>query len=43
MDLGMSYQPGVVLIDRHGTVEESWTGYVDKATLNQLLVNLGRE
>jgi len=43
MDLGISYQPGVVLIDRHGIVEESWTGYVDKATLNQLLVNLGRE
>ena len=43
MDLGISYQPGIVLIDRHGAVEESWTGYVDKATLNQLLVNLGRE
>ena len=43
MDLAISYQPGIVLIDRHGAVEESWTGYVDKATLNQLLVNLGRE
>jgi hypothetical protein len=43
MDLTVFYQPGLVLIDRYGVVRKVWTGFVDKATLNQLLVNLGRE
>jgi hypothetical protein len=44
--------PQIVLIDRRGTIPDPdsaddrlrvWSGYVDKGTLNQALVNLGRE
>jgi hypothetical protein len=49
-ELGISYQPQIVLIDRYGIPSGEgddhwniWSGYVDKATLNQALVNLGRE
>jgi hypothetical protein len=41
--LNVDYQPQVTLIDRLGLRREVWSGYVDKGTLNQSLVNLGRD
>lgn len=41
--LNVSYPPELVLIDRSGIVRQVWTGYVDEGSLNQSLVNLGRE
>ncbi|OFW63354.1 MAG: hypothetical protein A2Y74_08890 [Actinobacteria bacterium RBG_13_63_9] len=41
--LDIEYQPQVTLIDRLGTRRQIWNGYVDKGTLNQSLVNLGRD
>jgi hypothetical protein len=40
--LEITYQPQLVLIDRHANKYKVWSGYVDKGTLNQSLVNLGR-
>ena len=40
--LAIDYQPEIVLIDRHGEKQNVWSGYVDKGTLNQTLLNLGR-
>ncbi len=40
--LEIDYPPHVVLLDRHGAVRSVWSGFVDKATLNQTLVALGR-
>jgi hypothetical protein len=40
--LKIDYQPEIVLIDRHGAVQKVWSGYVDKASVNQTLVTLGR-
>jgi len=40
--LSVNYPPEIHLIDRHGNEQWSWSGYVDKASLNQSLVNLGR-
>jgi hypothetical protein len=41
-ELGVDYPPHVVLIDRNGVVRTVWSGFVDKATLNQTLLTLGR-
>jgi hypothetical protein len=40
--LGVNYPPEIRLIDRHGNEQWAWSGYVDKASLNQSLINLGR-
>ncbi len=40
--LKITYQPQLVLIDRHANKYRVWSGYVDKGTLNQSLINLGR-
>jgi hypothetical protein len=40
--LKIDYQPEIVLIDRHGAVQKVWSGYVDKASVNQTLITLGR-
>jgi hypothetical protein len=40
--LKITYQPQLVLIDRNANKYMVWSGYVDKGTLNQSLVNLGR-
>ncbi len=39
---GVQYPPQVILVDRQGAIQRVWTGYVDKATLNQTLQDLGR-
>ena len=41
-DLHIAYQPQVVMIDRSGITQYVWSGFVDKGSLNQSLVNLGR-
>ncbi|OFW57166.1 MAG: hypothetical protein A2133_09055 [Actinobacteria bacterium RBG_16_64_13] len=41
--LKVSYPPYIVLIDGAGYPQRVFTGYVDEGTLNQSLVNLGRE
>ena len=41
-ELAVDYPPHTVLIDRHGAIRTVWSGYVDKGTLNQTLLNLGR-
>jgi hypothetical protein len=41
--LGVTYPPELALIDRSGIIRKVWNGYVDDASLNQSLVNLGRE
>jgi hypothetical protein len=41
--LDIEYQPQVTMIDRLGTRRQVWNGYVDKGTLNQSLVDLGRD
>jgi hypothetical protein len=40
--LQVDYPPEIHLIDRHGKQQWVWSGYVDKASLNQSLINLGR-
>jgi hypothetical protein len=40
--LKITNQPQLVLIDRHANRYKVWSGYVDKGTLYQSLVNLGR-
>jgi len=39
---GVGYQPFVALVDRTGTPRRVWSGFVDKGTLNQTLIDLGR-
>jgi hypothetical protein len=39
--LKIDYPPHIVLIDRTGVPSSVWSGYVDKDTLNQSLINLG--
>ena len=41
--LGLTYPPELILLDRSGIIRKVWTGYVDEGSLNQTLVNLGRE
>ena len=41
--LGVTYPPELILLDRSGIIRKVWTGYVDEGSLNQTLVNLGRE
>ena len=41
--LSVDYQPVVVLVDRTGVVRDVWSGFVDSGSLNQSLVNLGRD
>ncbi len=41
MVLQVNYPPEIVLIDRAGTVQRIWNGYVDEGTLKQCLINLG--
>lgn len=40
--LSVGYPPYTVLFDRHGEVRTVWEGFVDKGTLNQTLINLGK-
>jgi hypothetical protein len=42
MLLEVNYPPEVVLVDRAGTVQDIWNGYVDEGTLKQCLINLGQ-
>ncbi len=42
MLLQVNYPPEIVLIDRGGTVQKIWNGYVDEGTLRQCLINLGQ-
>jgi hypothetical protein len=41
--LAVDYSPLIVMMDREGTVQTIWSGFVDQGTLNQSLVNLGRD
>jgi hypothetical protein len=41
-NLDVGYLPSTFLIRRDGTAATKWSGYVDKGTLNQALINLGR-
>ncbi len=41
--LGVTYPPELILIDRAGIIRQVWNGFVDEGSLNQSLVNLGRE
>jgi hypothetical protein len=41
--LAVGYPPELILIDRTGVIQDVWNGYVDDGTLNQRLVNLGRD
>lgn len=41
--LQVTYPPEMILIDRAGIIRQVWSGFVDEGTLNQSLVNLGRE
>jgi hypothetical protein len=41
--LEVDYEPTLVFIDRTGVVRKVWTGFVDSGSLNQSLVNLGRD
>ncbi len=41
-NLDVGYLPATFLIRRDGTAATKWSGYVDKGTLNQALINLGR-
>ncbi len=40
--LEVGYPPELILIDSAGVIQDVWNGYVDDGTLNQRLVNLGR-
>ena len=40
--LKITYQPQLVLIDAQANKYKVWSGYVDKGTLSQSLINLGR-
>jgi hypothetical protein len=40
--LNVDYAPEITLIDRSGEPQWVWSGYVDKASLNQTLLNIGR-
>lgn len=40
--LAVDYQPVILMMDREGTIQTVWSGFVDQGTLNQSLVNLGR-
>jgi len=40
--LKVDYPPHMVLLDRNGLVRTVWSGFVDKGTLNQTLLTLGR-
>ena len=42
MLLQVNYPPEIVLIDKAGTVQKIWNGYVDEGTLKQCLINLGQ-
>jgi hypothetical protein len=39
----VDYPPELILIDKAGVIQDIWNGYVDEGTLNQSLVNLGRD
>jgi peptidoglycan/xylan/chitin deacetylase (PgdA/CDA1 family) len=41
-NVDFGYLPVTLLIRRDGTAATKWSGYVDKGTLNQALINLGR-
>lgn len=41
--LEVTYPPELILIDREGIIRTVWSGYVDEGSLQQSLVNLGRE
>jgi hypothetical protein len=41
--MSVGYSPMVILIDRTGVVRKVWSGFVDQGSLNQSLVNLGRD
>lgn len=41
-ELDIGYPPQIVEIDREGVTQTVWNGYVDKGTLNQSLLDLGR-
>jgi hypothetical protein len=38
--LQVNYPPELIFIDRSGIVRQTWNGFADEATINQLLVNL---
>jgi hypothetical protein len=40
-ELSVGYLPVTMVITRDGTPGTRWSGYVDKGTLNQVLINLG--
>jgi hypothetical protein len=41
--LAVDYSPMIVMMDRAGTIRTIWSGFVDQGSLNQSLVNLGRD
>jgi hypothetical protein len=41
--LAVDYPPLIVMMDREGTIQTIWSGFVDQGSLNQSLVNLGRD
>jgi len=41
-ELDVDYPPHMVLLDRNGVIRTVWSGFVDKGTLNQTLLTLGR-
>jgi hypothetical protein len=41
--LAVDYPPMMFLFDRTGIIRQVWSGYVDQGSLNQSLVNLGRD
>jgi hypothetical protein len=40
--LQVNYPPEIVLIDKAGTVQSIWNGYVDEGSLRQCLINIGQ-
>ncbi len=41
--LAVDYAPLIAMIDRQGIIQTVWSGFVDEGSLNQSLVNLGRD
>jgi len=41
--LKVGYTPEITMFDDSGTIQYRWSGYVDEGSLNQSLVNIGRE
>jgi hypothetical protein len=41
--LAVDYPPLIVMMDREGIIQTIWSGFVDQGSLNQSLVNLGRD